>query len=65
MVHAIWSPPPNPSLALMPARGPLKKTLDLMMDWAVLAWMKNEDCFSYSPTSRMTLPTTCVQSAKT
>jgi hypothetical protein len=36
----------------MPARGPLKKTLPLIIDWAVLAWTKNELCFSYKPTSR-------------
>ena len=40
---AISSPPPNPSLALMPARGPLKNTLPLMTLRAVepLGWMHN------------------------
>ena len=36
----ISSPPPKPSLALMPARGPLKKTLPETSDCAVLACTK-------------------------
>lgn len=32
--------PPNPSLKLIPARGPLKKTLDKIRDSAALAWTK-------------------------
>ena len=33
----ITSPPPKPSFALMPARGPLKNTLPVMKACAVLA----------------------------
>ena len=36
---------------------PLKKTLPRIIDCAVLAWMKKDDCFSYRPTSRAVLPT--------
>ena len=35
-------PPPNPSLKLMPARGPLKKILPSIVVNAVIAWKNAE-----------------------
>ena len=40
------SPPPKPSFALIPARGPLKKTFPVIVDCAVFACTKKELCFS-------------------
>ena len=41
--YGMWS---GMHLPLMPARGPLKNALPRMIDSAVFAWTKNEDCFS-------------------
>lgn len=51
---------PIPSLTLMPALGPLKCTLPLITDCAVVAWNQKLDCFCHTPISVITLLITVV-----